>query len=249
MDNTKKSEDAGAMIASVDAQEIVKMFDLLPNTLFWIKDIHSNFLHINQKFIEHTGLSRQALIGSNDFAISPPHIAQQFINDDKKVMQGELVSDRLEINHLGNGEFGWFSTSKRPIKNRSDKLVGTYGFSYFIDQSAKTLSAIEPIRVPVDYIREHYAETITVEALAKLACLSISALERRFKRYLGTTPNQFLNKIRLENARRLLIETNLSILEVAYQCGYTEHSYFSKQFKSQFGLMPSALREQYTPKR
>lgn len=234
------------LLTRVGVNALIEMFDLVPETLFWIKDLDGNFLHVNQKFVDHTGRSMKSLIGKNDLTISPPHLAEQYMLDDKKVMQGELVTDRLEMNHLTNGEFGWFSTSKRPLKDPQGNLVGTYGFTHFLDQSSKALSHIEPIKVPVDYIRKNYAQTISIEELAGLSCLSVSALERRFKKYLGKTPNQFLNKIRLENARRLLIETNAPILEVAYQCGFTEHSYFSKQFKAQFGLMPSALREQYS---
>lgn len=236
------------VLAQACTDELIKMFDLLPDTLFWIKDQDSKFLHVNQSFIEHTGLSLNSIVGSTDFSICPPHIARQFISDDQKVMRGELISDRLEINRLGNGEFGWFSTSKRPLNNSDGMLIGTYGISYYLEQSAKGLSRIEPVRELVDYIRSHYSQEITVSHLADLACLSVSALERRFKRFLGKTPNQFITKVRLENARRLLIESRLAIIEVAYQCGYTEHSYFSKQFKLEFGLSPSELRDQYSKK-
>ena len=82
------------------------------------------------------------------------------------------------------------------------------------------------------------------DELAELAHLSVSALERRFKKHLAKTPNQFINEVRLENARKLLIETQLPISQVAYQCGFSAPSYFSKQFRRLFGEIPSQMRSQ-----
>ena len=85
----------------------------------------------------------------------------------------------------------------------------------------------------------------TIEDLAEVAHLSVSALERRFKRYLTKTPKQFINEIRLENARRLLVETNIPISQVGEETGFSEHSYFSKQFRLFFGELPSEFRSNY----
>jgi len=105
------------------------------------------------------------------------------------------------------------------------------------------LSSIDAIKAPVEYVRKNYHTDIAVHELADLAFLSVSALERRFKKYLAKTPKQFINEIRLENARRLLIETKLPIMEIAFRCGFSEHSYFSRQFKTLFGILPSQIRE------
>jgi len=59
---------------------------------------------------------------------------------------------------------------------------------------------------------------------------------------LAKTPNQVINEIRLENARKLLVETRLPISQIAYQCGFAEPSYFSKQFRRLFGEIPSQMR-------
>jgi transcriptional regulator GlxA family with amidase domain len=75
--------------------------------------------------------------------------------------------------------------------------------------------------------------------------LSISALERRFKKYLRQTPTQFINEVRLENARRLLIETNIAIATIANDTGFADHSYFSRQFQKLFDRSPSAFRQEH----
>lgn len=239
---------AASKLSSIGVSHLIEMFDLLPNTLFWIKDENCRFLHVNKIFVEHSGLGCiSKVIGKTDYAISPPHLARQYMLDDKKVMEGHIVTDRIELNHLTTGEFGWFSTSKRPIYDENELLIGSYGLTHYLEQTVQALSSIAPVRAPVEYIRQNYHLAITMDELAGLACLSLSALERRFKKYLGKTPKQFINEVRLENARRQLVETKLPIIEVAFRCGFREHSYFSKQFKAMFGLLPSQVREQQIP--
>lgn len=224
--------------------QILKMFDLLPDTIFWIKNVDSEIVYANDKFVEHIGLhSLQQVMGKSDLAFFPPHIARQFINDDKSVMSGRVITDRIELNMLKTGDFAWFSTSKRPLYDDKKQIVGSYGFTQLINKTSQVLSSIDAIKAPVEFVRENFHKDICVEQLAQAAFLSVSALERRFKKYLSKTPKQFINEIRLENARRLLIETKLPIVEVAYRCGFSEHSYFSRQFKALFGTLPSQLRD------
>ncbi|GEA10960.1 response regulator transcription factor [Alteromonas sp. KUL49] len=240
-----KSSKNQLVVNDINVQTLIGMFDLVPNTLFWIKDEQCRFIHANQVFIEHSGmrcLSR--IVGRTDYAISPPHLARQYILDDRKVMTGDIVTNRIELNMLSSGEFGWYSTSKRPLQNDDGTIVGTYGFTHHLEQTSQALSSIDAIRAPVEFVRENYQKDFTVEDLAKVSFLSVSALERRFKKHLGKTPKQFVNEVRLENARRMLTDTALPIVEIAYRCGFSEHSYFSRQFKKMFGTLPSALREQ-----
>ena len=242
--NTIQKVKNTAFLEEIGIPQIVHMFDLLPHTLFWIKNENSQIIYANQAFLDTYGFKSLAkVIGKNDESLSPPHIAKQFMMDDKKVMSGELVTNRVELNLRPNGEFSWFSTTKRPLLNSRNKIVGSYGFTNHLERSSHEISSISAIKAPVEFIRKNYHQDISIEELAKLAFLSISALERRFKKYLSKTPKRFLNEIRLENARRLLIETKQPIMEIAYQCGFSEHSYFSKQFKAFFGVLPSQLRK------
>nr|WP_136252828.1 AraC family transcriptional regulator [Ningiella ruwaisensis] len=243
--NTTQVEIDTKFLNEIGIQQIVHMFDLLPDTLFWIKNEKSQIIYANQALLDTYGFkSLNKIIGKADDSFSPPHIAKQFMMDDKKVMEGELVTNRIELNLRPNGEFAWFSTTKRPLLNSKGEIVGSYGFTHHLERSSHELSTISAIKAPVEYIRKNFHQDINIEELAKLAFLSVSALERRFKKYLSKTPKQFLNEIRLENARRLLIETQQPIMEIAYQCGFSEHSYFSKQFKALFGILPSQLRKQ-----
>ena len=238
LDNPQLSLD------EVGLKQLINMFELVPDILFWIKDKDSRVVHANRLYWEHFGYkSMHQVLGKTDYDFSPAYLAKQYITDDQRVMAGELVTERLEMNTLPSGDVAWFTTSKRPVHGRQGEIIGSYGITRLLRPSAKILSSIEAIQGPVDYIRKHYQQDISIQALAEIAHLSVSALERRFRKYLEKTPKQFINEVRLENARRLLVDSNLSIAEVGYRCGFSDHSYFSRQFKALFEELPSELRQ------
>ncbi|SES65016.1 AraC family transcriptional regulator [Thalassotalea agarivorans] len=225
-------------------KQIITAFDLLQDVLFWVKDIDSRFIYCNSQFMHHLGCKdMDHLIGKNDYDFSPPHLAKQYVEDDQRVLSGKLVTNRLELNSISPGKLGWFSTSKRILKNGNDDIIGTYGLTRHLQKTSKALSNVKAVDAPVKYIQKNYHKAITVEQLAKDAHLSVSALERRFRKYLAKTPNQFINEVRLDHARRLLIESQLPIADIAFQCGFSEPSYFSKQFFKMFGEQPLQYRK------
>jgi len=231
-------------MANTSVMQLVELYDFLPDVLFWIKDKNSQFIYANKVFIEHLGLNQlEQVVGKSDLSFSPKHLAHQFINDDKKVMAGEKVTHRTELNISASGEIAWFATTKRCLLDRNQNVIGTYGITHHINKSAKAVSYMKELEKPISYITEHYAQEINIELLAKMSHLSVSALERRFKKYLGKTPKKFIIEYRLEQARKLLIETNLPIAQVAYQVGFGEPSYFSKMFKLLFNILPSEYRQ------
>ncbi|NQY86494.1 MAG: AraC family transcriptional regulator [Colwellia sp.] len=224
-------------------KQIIKMFDLMPDILFWIKDVNGGIVYGNKFFLEHIGVQNlNKAIGCTDFDFSPYHIAKQFTVDDQKVLKGESVHNRLELNITPSGETGWFTTSKCPLFDDENRTIGSYGISRHLEKTSLALAGMDALKVPVEYIRTHYMDEIPLAELAEVSCLSISALERRFKKHLDKTPKQFINEIRLENARRLLVETNLPIATIANDVGFSDPSYFSKQFNQLFGQRPSMSR-------
>lgn len=72
--------------------------------------------------------------------------------------------------------------------------------------------------------------------------ISVRQLERLFMRYLGTTPKRHQTELRLERARNLVMQTELSIIEIAMACGFTSPSHFSKLYRSRFGVSPGSSR-------
>jgi LacI family transcriptional regulator len=92
------------------------------------------------------------------------------------------------------------------------------------------------------FIREHAYDGIRVSDLPSIAHLSLNELERRFHRYLGHTPKAELLRVQIEQSKRLLRDTKLSLKAIAHRTGFSSEQYFSVVFHRECGIRPSAYR-------
>jgi len=93
------------------------------------------------------------------------------------------------------------------------------------------------------WMQDNYSRRVSIPAVANQFGMSIRSFNRRFRHALGTTPVDYLQALRLKNARDLLKKTNLSIQEVAALSGYQDLSYFTRLFHRQFHATPGQYRE------
>lgn len=92
------------------------------------------------------------------------------------------------------------------------------------------------------YIRRHLNQTIEIDDLAKRACMSKDHFIRLFKQYIGTTPNVYITRKKIEKAELLLVTTNQPIKFIAETLGYIDNSYFNRIFKKNIGITPQQYR-------
>ena len=92
------------------------------------------------------------------------------------------------------------------------------------------------------YIQENFHKNITIKELANNVSLSPSYFLKMFKKNANTTPTEYIISIRLSNAKQLLIESNLTVAQIAELCGFNDASYFSYYFRRRFGMKPSEYR-------
>jgi len=85
-------------------------------------------------------------------------------------------------------------------------------------------------------------EPLSLDDVADMVGVSRRQIERLFKRHLGMVPSRYYLEARLRRARMLLVQTNLSIMEIAVACGFESPPHFSRCYRSQFGCTPSAER-------
>lgn len=99
------------------------------------------------------------------------------------------------------------------------------------------------IRDCIRYIQESYPEQISLENLADRAYLSPEYFSKIFKRLTSQTPITFINAVRIDKAKQLLAGTSLPVTEVAFQTGFSDLNYFSRQFKKRVRLTPGEYRK------
>lgn len=95
----------------------------------------------------------------------------------------------------------------------------------------KHLNEMDRFSPVLEYIKNNYRNKITVEKLAGLTFLSPSRFQHLFKNIIGVSPMNYVIDFRMRKAQELLLETNLSIAEVAEKAGYEDQFHFSKLFK------------------
>lgn len=95
----------------------------------------------------------------------------------------------------------------------------------------------------IDYIHENYiSETISVEYLAKLCNMSGTYLRKLFKQRFAQSPQEYVNKLKLQYATELLVSGYYSVSEVSDMCNFQNIHYFSSFIKKATGLTPSQIR-------
>lgn len=95
----------------------------------------------------------------------------------------------------------------------------------------------------LNWLAEHFSEEIDWEALATRFSLSLRTLHRQLKQQTGSTPQRYLNQLRLLQARHLLRHSEMRITDIAYQCGFGDSNHFSTLFKREFGTSPRTIRQ------
>ena len=91
----------------------------------------------------------------------------------------------------------------------------------------------------INWLNQHYSEPLRIDDLARIANLGHSTLHHRFKAVTAMSPLQYQKQLRLQEARRLMINEGLDASSACYRVGYESPSQFSREYSRQFGLSPS----------
>lgn len=96
----------------------------------------------------------------------------------------------------------------------------------------------------VSYIAEHLDEDLSIDRLAAIACLSRFYFAKAFREIVGTSPNEYVTRLRVIRAKYLLSLTDLTVLQISKDCGYRSQSTFGAMFKRSIGVTPTEYRSQ-----
>ncbi|WP_349306283.1 helix-turn-helix domain-containing protein [Pseudomonas sp. GX19020] len=105
-------------------------------------------------------------------------------------------------------------------------------------QIARVDSRLSQIRRAIDWVRTHFDEPLRVEALASMTGMSSAAFYRHFRAITAMTPIQYQKRLRLLQARRILIFESRDVTAVAFSVGYESASQFNREYSRMFGMSP-----------
>ncbi len=212
----------------------------------YLKNLKGEFLYSNSAHLHLLGLNHLDQIKSKtDFDFIPPYLAIRFQQQDREVFKGKPLRRQVELLSKDGEHSFWHLTTKLPLKSRAGKVIGLIGYTQKLGQDGLDLLATEEIRRAMKFLKERLSEKIKMMDLSRIACLSVSALERRFQKEVGMTPSSYLKNLRMNEACRLLSETQETISKIALECGSCDQAYFTAEFRKYFQITPLQYRKSF----
>lgn len=95
----------------------------------------------------------------------------------------------------------------------------------------------------IDYIQKNYTHNISLADLAQRENLDMTYLSHFIKNKLGVTFREYVNRLRLERAVDLVVTTNMRMIDICIDCGYSDYRYLNKAFMQEFNMSPVQVRE------
>jgi AraC-like DNA-binding protein len=231
----------------VNLECIIRLLDLLPDVAFFVKDRQSRFIVQNRRACEYChAASDGETVGKTDYDFYPRDRAQAYVDGDIQVMTSGIpiinaVAPAPEV----EGSDRLIFYSKVPVYDRSGAIIGVAGIHREIDDKHAVPRDFGPLARAVHYMHAHHAQPLGTRQLAGLVGMSHSQFERRFRRLFGASPRQYLLRVRVNAACRLLAETRQSVTDIALETGFYDHSHFSRTFSRLMGVSPLLYRKRH----
>lgn len=224
---------------------IMPLINSLPTVTFFIKNTEARYQLANDSLAQRSKAGHlKNIIGKRAEEVFHYELGVGYTEQDHGVMnKKKRIMKQLELHPYQLGMLGWCLTTKVPIVDLENNVVGIVGISVDI-QNEKFISPNinEKLSRVEKYICQKFDTSIKIQDLANLSELSISQFERQFKSIFQMTPQQLIQKKRLEYAIELL-EKDVPITEISIRCGYTDHSAFSRKFKELTTMTPSQFKK------
>lgn len=172
------------------------------------------------------------------------------------VKDGSIITEENRIYSSGGANSYW-NLLLHLVEKYTDRDTAVLAAKYFaidIDRESQSAFAMfrgqkshtdEAIKKVQEYIEANYQEKLTLDQLAGMVAISRRSFERRFKQATNNTVTEYMQRVKIEAAKRSFESTRKNINEVMYDVGYTDTKAFRSVFKKLTGLTPIDYRNKY----
>ena len=211
--------------------------------------------------LPHNGFTDRLTINGSQTLVQfkPDFLGESFIN----IPEMESINNLFERSKMGI-VFG--AKTKKKLGHKIEKLTGKKGFKKILElleilhtlAKAKDYTILnadgfafeaEPqdsakVDIIFKHVSQNYKEHISLDEIADNVSMTVPAFCRYFKKVTGKTFTKFVNEYRVVHATKLLSESQLSITDVSFECGFNNFSHFNKVFKEFTGKSASKYRSE-----
>lgn len=235
-------ETAGGMLP------VDRLFDGVADIVFFVKDAAGRYLAVNDTLAVRCGLAgKDEVIGRTAEELFPAPFGDAFAAQDRGIFRGgPAIRDHLELHLYPGGKSGWCLTYKEPIPGKNGGVAGICGISRDLHAPGAQDGDFKAMSAAIEHIQRHFDEPLRLPALAEIAGMSVYQFDQRIRALFRVTAGQYLVKVRIDHACQRLATTPQPISQIALDCGYSDQSAFSRQFKQAVGISPLAYRQRLT---
>ena len=225
---------------------VKRMMDALPNVGFYIKDIHDRIITLNVRNCEISALKDEFdAIGRKSSDLFPDAISRECLNRDalvrktKKAIVGGI--NHATVDRSPNPTI----YSVFPLHDAKGELIGTMCGFYYTETNDALQTARTKLQPAIDWMIKHNDTSTSLDELARLTHLSITHFRRLFVKTFNESPAKYAIRLRLNQARDALENTNQTIAAIAFDAGFYDQSHFIKAFHRIYKINPTDYRKRH----
>lgn len=217
------------------------LFDAVDDATFFMKDDRGRYVLVNRTLAKRcAGGDKTRLLGRTAAEVFPPPLGEAYLAQDLELIAtGEPLQNELESHIYATGEQGWCLTTKQPLRNRAGKCIGLVGISRDLYPPTDDY---RDVAATIHEVRNQLEAVWTVDDMARLAKLSAYQFDQRIREVFHLSANQLVLKLRMDRAVQRLRDTTRPIAQIALECGYSDQSAFTRQFRRTLGIAPGDFR-------
>ena len=230
------------LIQRPEVRPIVEIMTGLPRILGCVKDIEGRYVFVNDGFADRLGRRSDELIGRTAHEIFPEDFANSYAAQDEAVLvTGSPLQNQLELIVRADGSLGWYVTAKTRVVGADGRTLGIAVTS--VNAQARLSESTSGLARAMQAIRSDVGHPWRIPQLAAIAEMSPKKFQRQTRKAMGISPQQLIQRMRIEHAVHLMRTSRRSLGDISAECGFYDQSSFTRQFTRLLGLTPGAYRD------
>ena len=219
-----------------------------------ISAAHCGLESIRQAYAESVMMRKKAFVRNKveaQYGVFQEKIPEGLITEAAKLTEEAARIQRVQLigtDHTDDLEKSFHQFFYEVKNGRIDEAVFDKVMEFVLQLHEKINSSydqnknVQKIKMAVDYIEENYAKDLNMAVVSNYISMNYSLFSYSFKQYTGSNFVNYLKEIRMREAKKLLTETDMKIIEISQAVGYDNEKHFMKIFKATCGVSPTEYR-------